>query len=39
MFLLMPAKVDIVITSAELMILQIKYWTKNERLRAVVEEI
>jgi len=37
MFLLMPAMVDIVITSAELMIL--KHWTKNERLNAAEEEI
>ena len=35
----MPGMVDIVIASAELMILQIKHWTKNERLRAVEEEI
>ena len=35
MFLLMPAMVDSVVTSAELMILLIKYWIKNECLRAV----
>jgi len=40
MFLLMSAMVDSVVTSAaELMILPIKYWIKNERLRAVEEEI
>ena len=38
MFLLMPAMADIV-TSAELMILPIKYQIKNECLRAMEEEI
>ena len=39
MFLVMPAMVDCVVTSAELMIQPIKYWIKNECLIAVEEEI
>ena len=39
MFLLVPAVVEWVVTSAGLIIQQIKYWIKNEYLRAVEEEI